>query len=305
MAISEQVEEMGREDLEDLAVNLYENLENRLTEIEDIARDAHDTATNNQDRLDDVEKTASFAQSTAFELEDAVGGDRPSATTQEIANTEGSLIDRVDALERGEVSVSDIVDAGAAGSDLQIQRWRADVKESDDPQDVSGLTANQARSTLLWAEFHDRAERSHGKLKLDRAAATSIYRADDHDYPTDRNTVNRCMRFMARATGPTDDAENDDHLVTFVPGDQGSRSVLVADQEEYEQVVAEAAGVDAPDRDRDVDLYANPDARTDTTADDATDMVDEDVEKIMAASAVTSSSEDDVEDEHGMEVSHR
>lgn len=283
MAISEQVEEMDRGELESFAVNLYEDLEDRIASLEQKDEEQDERISGLEDWQDDHE-----------------------IRHEAMSNWQDNLEDRMEAIERGEVSLSDVVDAAATDSELQIQRWRADVKEAGHPDDVSGLSKNQARSTELWAHFYDLADPTHGKLKLPRRAATKIYRnISDYDLPTDRNTVNRGMRFMARGTGSTDDPTNDDHLITFVPGDEGSQSVLVADQDEYEEFVADAAGIDTPDRERDVDLYAVPDASSGGVdageADDATDNVVEDSAVITDAEPVTSAAGDPVMDDNGIE----
>lgn len=113
------------------------------------------------------------------------------------------------------------------------------------------------------------------------------------------------MRFLARATGPTDDEEDDSHLITFESGDHGSQLVFVADQEEIEEFAAEISGVEAPDRERDVDLYSTPEAagcgENASSADDATEDVAEDLDAITAANAVTSDNEDAVTNDHGLE----
>jgi len=249
------------------------------------------------------------------EVTDITFGDKTSGTFVPIgklvARNHRKLDDvdeRVFDLERGEVTVSDVLDAGATDSELQISRWRADVEDADHPDHVSGLTKNQARSTELWRYFPKLSEDVHGDKRLTRRDATKIFRSlSDYDLPTDRNTVNRCMRFMARATGPTDDEENDDHLVTFQPGDEGSQSVLVADQDEWETFAAKVAGVEKPNREDDIDLTANPDAAEtggeSSTADDATENVAEDLDAITDAPAVTTDAEDTVTTDSGIEGS--
>lgn len=297
MAISEQVEQMERDELEELAVTQFEYLQEFESRLGDV-----------EERVDDVEDDVEMNKKDLWTLEDIVYGDQhDSASAELIAEEQGGVLGRVGDLERGEVSVSDVVDAGASDSELQIQRWRADVKEADHPDDVSGLSKNQARSTELWAYFPKLSDATHGKYKLTRSDATKVFRSlSDYDLPTDRNTVNRCMRFMARGTGPTDDPTDDDHLVTFQAGDQGSQSVLVANQDEFEEFVADVTGVETPDRDRDDDvLFTNPDGtesgESDASADDATDEVAEELEALSAGAAVTSVSDDSVADDHGMD----
>lgn len=315
MAISEQVEQMEREDLEDFAVSLYEDFEERLDEVESVARDAHETATEANERVDGVEGELNQRTPVTMDGDDiktlGVGdqdegnyaplGRIVSGTRNDMTDVE----DRVYALERGEVSVSDVLDKGASDGQLPIQRWRADVKEADHPDETSGYTKNQARATMLWAGFVDHSNPSGGKYKLSRSDATTIFRISDYDLPTDRNTVGRCMEFMARGTGPTDDPENEDHIVTFHPGDQGSQSQLVADQNEWEEFVASLTGVETPDRERDVDLHVNPDAdessAEDAKADDATEHVVEEEAALMDADYVTNDAEDAVSNAHGME----
>lgn len=308
MAISEQVEEMERGELEDLAVNLYKDLEQRLDEVEDLARDNRETAEQNKEELDSVQTQVEMVKEDAWTLEDVVYGEHHDGASATVVASEcGGILNRVDDLERGEVTVSDVIDAGATECELQISRWRADVEDAGHPDDVSGLTKNQARSTELWRYFPKLSEDFHGDKRLTRSDATKIFRSlSDYDIPTDRNTVNRCMRFMARGTGSTDDEENDDHLVTFEPGDEGSQSVLVADQDEWETFAAKVAGVDTPDRDNDeIDLTANPDANSGGEdagkADDATNNVVEDSAVMTDAEPVTAAADDPVADDHGIE----
>lgn len=263
-------------------------LERRVEQLEEESKQKDDYISTLEGRVDELENELQERPRTEFR---GTGGDPRNLWIGKhpigkiVFDTKQRSVgndSRIDDLERGEVNVSDVIDAGSNDGGLQIQRWRADVKQSDHPDDVSGLTANQARSTELWSYFPKLSDASHGKRKLQRSDATKIFRnLSDYELPADRNTVNRCMRFMARATGATDDEENDDHLVTFQPGDEGSESVLVADQDEWETFVANLTGVDAPDRDSkgsalDVPASSGKNGESDPSADDATQHVVED-----------------------------
>lgn len=104
---------------------------------------------------------------------------------------------RIDDLEGGEVEVSDVLDLEGARNHLQIQRDTAARKSGS-----HDLSKNKERATFVWAAFHERARRGHGKMRMPSWLVTQIL--DEHDLETNPNTVRRVMEFVARGTSQSE-----------------------------------------------------------------------------------------------------
>ena len=150
---------------------------------------------------------------------------------------------RVAENEAGEIDVETIT--ASTDSQLEIQRMTA-ARESA-THDLSG---NKLRATYVWPEFHRRAIREHGKLKLDSQQVKNIHRENGLDM--NPNTIRRTMQMVAKYTGQgtADELAPDasTNLVRFKPGGErgpGANSMLVAEQDEwdahYETLVASIA----------------------------------------------------------------
>lgn len=307
MAISEQVEQMERSELEELAVSQFECLqqfEERLDEVEQTARNAHETAHEANGRVDDIKGELNQRTPVTMNGDDiktlGVGskddgnyvplGRIISGTRNDVTDIE----DRVYALEQDEVDVSDIIDGTDSDYQLPIQQ-ATDARKKD----VHDFAGNKLRATYVWPKFNKRSKPDGSTLTLYSWQVKQIL--DDNDRDTNPNTVRRTMQFLAKLTSdkPKDDRDpkDGDNLVTF--HNEGAENTLVADKDEWEeffstQIDASLGGADAAE------------SGEDTTADDATESVAEDVvdeaDALMAASAVTTSSDDDIEDEAGIEV---
>ncbi|WP_231188830.1 hypothetical protein [Haladaptatus sp. DYF46] len=109
--------------------------------------------------------------------------------------------------------MSDILDLDGTGNQLQIQRDTAARKTGS-----HDLSKNKERSTFVWAAFHGRARRGHGKIRLPSWLVNQIL--DEHGLDTKPNTVRRVMEFAARGTsqGKTPDPEDDDNEKTITGG---------------------------------------------------------------------------------------
>lgn len=96
------------------------------------------------------------------------------------------------------------------------------------------LSGNKYRATFVWQAFHARAVKEQGKWKLSSAQVRNIL--DEHDLDTNRNTMRRTMKFVAKLSSEKPRAERDPHdqdnLITLATG--GSKLTLVADQDEWE-----------------------------------------------------------------------
>ena len=58
------------------------------------------------------------------------------------------------------------------------------------------LSGNKYRATFVWQAFHARAVKEQGKWKLSSAQVRNIL--DEHGLDTNRNTVRRTMKFVAK-----------------------------------------------------------------------------------------------------------
>lgn len=205
--------------------------------------------------------------------------------------------DRVSALERGEIDASDIIDIDGNENQLPIQR--ATEARKNNTHDFGG---NKYRATFVWPEFHERSIPSNGKLILQSPQVKNILKAND--IRSDNNTVRRTMQFVAKLSKQIDsdqdeddvdfDPKDEENLIHF--NDSSSTNTLVADKEAWQEFFDEQTAAVTGTQDG-----SEPDEEA-TTADDATDNVDEDVDGLMAASAVTASADDSVEDEIDVEV---
>ncbi|WP_227378098.1 hypothetical protein [Haladaptatus halobius] len=96
------------------------------------------------------------------------------------------------------------------------------------------LSGNKYRATFVWPAFYARAVKEQGKWKLSSGQVRNIL--DEHGLDTNRNTVRRTMKFVAKLSSekPQDEREPHDHdnLITLTTG--GSKLVLVADKDEWE-----------------------------------------------------------------------
>ncbi|EFW94240.1 hypothetical protein ZOD2009_00370 [Haladaptatus paucihalophilus DX253] len=199
---------------------------------------------------------------------------------------------RIDDLERGEVDVSDVLDLDGTGNQLQIQRDTAARKTGNHE-----LSKNKERATFVWAAFHERARRGHGKMRLPSWLVKQIL--DEHGLDTNPNTVRRVMEFVARGTSQneTSDPEDDNNLVTLKH--RNEKNILVADEDEWESFFAEQTEhVSTVDEDADTNNQRSNDG-TDDQADTDTvrENADEEFDVLSSAAPITSDEDESITEE--------
>ncbi|WP_227380341.1 hypothetical protein [Haladaptatus halobius] len=195
----------------------------------------------------------------------------------------------IDNLERGEVDVSDVLDLDGTGNQLQIQRDTAARKTGS-----HDLSKNKERATFVWATFHERARRGHGKMRLPSWLVKQIL--DEHDLDTNPNTVRRVMEFVARGTSrsETPNPEDDSNLVTLKH--RNEKNVLVADEDEWESFfAAQMEQVNTGNEDADTNNQRSDDG-SDNQADIDTvrENADEEFDVLSSAAAITSDKDESI-----------
>jgi len=152
------------------------------------------------------------------------------------ADTHELLEERVQRLEDGEADV--VVRGEFDGDELPIERKIAERKAGGD------LSANKARSTLIFPKFGGYAEtRGGSQLVLSSGDVRAILQetTDRSEWPNE--TVKRAMAWTAKLTSGRDekrewDARDDENLLTLRQGRSGELE-LVADIDEYREYYAE------------------------------------------------------------------
>ncbi|WP_227778011.1 hypothetical protein [Haladaptatus pallidirubidus] len=199
---------------------------------------------------------------------------------------------RIRDLERGEVDVSDVLDLDGTGNQLQIQRDTAARKTGNHE-----LSKNKERATFVWAAFHERARRGHGKMRLPSWLVKQIL--DEHDLDTNPNTVRRVMEFVARGTSQseTPDPEDDSNLVTLKH--RNEKNVLVADEDEWQAFfAAQMEHISTGDENTDANNQRSDDGsdnRVDTDA--VAEDVDEEFDVLSSAAPITSDEDESITEE--------
>jgi PHD/YefM family antitoxin component YafN of YafNO toxin-antitoxin module len=188
--------------------------------------------------------------------------------------------------------VSDVLDLDGTGNQLQIQRDTAARKTGS-----HDLSKNKERSTFVWAAFHERARRGHGKMRLLSWLVKQIL--DEHGLDTNPNTVRRVMEFVARGTSQrkTPDPENDDNLVTLKH--RNEKNILVADEDEWESFFAEQTEhINSVDEDTDTNNQRSDDSSDDQAdADTVRENADEEFDVLSSAAPITSNEDESVGEE--------
>lgn len=182
-------------------------------------------------RCEELEEQIEFLKQTVFDLEDLILGEYDSATALAEVDKRGGILDRLDTLERDDMTVGELLEA-SDNATLPIQQLTAARKAGHmtDEQDK-----NRYRATFVWSEFYDRATKEPGRLKLPSQQVQNILA--DENLPTNRNTVRRVMEFAAKFSNPdpaVDDPEDESNLLTFRK--RNGTNVLVADRDEYESL---------------------------------------------------------------------
>ncbi|SIR87934.1 hypothetical protein SAMN05421858_4286 [Haladaptatus litoreus] len=199
---------------------------------------------------------------------------------------------RIDDLERGEVDVSDVLDLDGTGNQLQIQRDTAARKTGS-----HDLSKNKERATFVWAAFHERARRGHGKMRMPSWLVKQIL--DEHDLDTNPNTVRRVMEFVARGTSQseTPDPEDNSNLVTLKH--RNEKNVLVADEDEWETFfVAQMEHISTGDKNTDANNQRSDDGSNDQENPDVVaEDVDEEFDVLSSASVITSDEDESITEE--------
>lgn len=143
---------------------LVETVNEQATVIEqqnEVIEQQSDRIDTLEERVDDTESKAKIGMETAFELEEAVTGDRGSFDAQDTAEEEGSLIERVEDIEDGGVD-------GGSGDETPTPQTPETTFEPETPlEDVvnlpstmaeESLTANQERAYFIAKDITDYAK---------------------------------------------------------------------------------------------------------------------------------------------------
>ncbi len=148
-------------------------------------------------------------------------------------------IDRIEELEAGEVDVGDLIDAGAVDSNLSIQTKLAERRAGQLHE--RGNDKNLYRATYVWEAFHEHATRDRGRFKVTSKQVQRILeKTEGESFPTDRMTVQRVMKQLAKHTDrdrDCTDPEADSNLVVY--DTRQSSNVLTADRDEWKAFFGE------------------------------------------------------------------
>jgi hypothetical protein len=239
-------------DAEDL-VDRLEALEDRVDDLqaekerlqEDLAAERKRSA-ELEERVAELEEQPTLRMKGGEDIKHIWVEDIPlGLTVRKNKSRAQDLDERVWDLERGEADLSELMAAPSAEM-LPIQRKTAERKAGN--HDLKG---NGLRATYIWSELAEHSRREAGKVKLDSVQVRNIL--SKHRLRKDNNTVRRTMRFVAKWTSskPKEerDAQDGDNLFCFIPGSEnntGSKSVLVANADAWDEWVAELEDADRP-----------------------------------------------------------
>lgn len=177
------------------------------------------------------ESQIEFLRQTIFDIEDLLTGEYDMAAALAEAERTGGVLERLETLEVDELSVSQLLEAQNDAA-LPIQQLTAARKAGHMTEEND---KNRYRSTFVWSEFHKRAIKEPGALKLTSQQTQNIL--DGEDFPTNRNTVRRVMEWVAKLSNPdpsVGDASDESNLLQLKKRD--NKNVLVADRQEFEEL---------------------------------------------------------------------
>jgi hypothetical protein len=302
--VEEKVEQRVKEIVDERVQKETADLRERLKAVEEENRHL-------RDRVDELENEPSveFRGESAedpdkTEMEDLwVGGlpigfgiEERKEQAKELDERLWDVDERLSALERGELDPSDIIDLDGSTNDLEIQRATAARKSGN-----HSLSENEYRATFIWPKFHQHAQSSNGQLVLASWQVQNFL--EENDLNTNPNTVRRVMKMLAKMTSEKEkderEPDDEDNLVTFSSG--SSENTLRADKDEWLEFFEDQmdAAVQNTERDAESESSDVADEDEDHGVKDESDDVLAETERLSAAEAVTTSSEDSVEGEIG------
>jgi hypothetical protein len=264
--------------MSDASPELLERLEDLEERVEDLEAQ--------RDAYDDLIELRGVDDPQYADIKDIwIGGVPVGKAVSKNRDDVDQALDEIADLKADEIDAADV--ATESEHLLPIQRRLRERQAGD-----TVTPANLHRATYVWEEFYERAIADSGLWKLSSAQVKRILEcaADDLEASrstlTNSNTVGRVMEMVATATGPSEDPESEDNLVTLRTA-QGTK-MLVADRDEWaewaDSLSADVAGV-ADDADEADTVEDTPD---DTAADGELD-------RLTGAEAVTDDEADTVE----------
>ena len=233
---------------------MSEDLEQRVSELEDTVTSLTEECQRRGDRIDELEAeleerpplklkgdydpdAAGVVLAESLYLNDwAIGSSIKERTHESQFYDFGDEVDeRLTALEEDAVTETVEIDREDM---LPIARYTHDRKRGD--HDLQG---NKLRATYVFDEFRSHAVSENGLLKLTSSQVKNIHR--DNGLDTNPNTIRRTMRMVAKhsVSLPADERKpkTEENLINYE--ERTSRNVLIAIKDEWD----EAVGLDEPD----------------------------------------------------------
>jgi chromosome segregation ATPase len=148
----EQMEEL-RAEVEELREELREESDEKDEQIAELREENQEL----RETVNELEKRAGFVESTAFELENAVTGERGSWTAEQEAETDGSVMDRLEELETAEPLSGDETPTPNGGNTApqDTETPLEDIIQLPEELVADSLTANQERARFVAKDITD------------------------------------------------------------------------------------------------------------------------------------------------------